>query len=255
VTVSFPKTLAMIEKLDLNHKLEHISPHGISSVGYLYMTANPTDITRKEFVRGKTATPGDSTALAFAYWPSEADGPAIYRQYIEETVEFKELRTEAGQDVTAQQIVELAALCAGVSERHGFHEEGDELRGILAVIDEPGHSDAGSSQIRELAKANLTNYIGQRLLLIVSEVIEAQDDLRNGEQLGAVWYEDKTGQQSSVQVGNYQKPCGPLSELIDVLVRVFDLLGEFGLATDAGRLFVEKVVYNDSRPYKHGKKF
>lgn len=42
-------------------------------------------------------------------------------------------------------------------------------------------------------------------------------------------------------------------ELADLMIRVFDYSGGFGLRL--GEAIVRKMHYNENRPYKHGKKF
>lgn len=84
--------------------------------------------------------------------------------------------------------------------------------------------------------------VDQKLLLAVGELVEAQNDLRDGHLLNEVYYEGPSG-----------KPCGVVIELADCVIRIFNLAKELGLDIQEGiRL---KAIYNDTRPYKHGKKF
>jgi len=69
----------------------------------------------------------------------------------------------------------------------------------------------------------------QFLMLIVSEVAEAQDGLRKGD------------------IDNFKE------ELADVAIRLADLCG--GLGIDLETEIIKKMKQNKSRPYKHGKKF
>ena len=71
--------------------------------------------------------------------------------------------------------------------------------------------------------------IGNLLMLIVSEVAEAQDGLRHGD------------------MDNFRE------ELADVAIRLGDLCG--GLGIDLEAEIIKKMEINKSRPYKHGKKF
>lgn len=48
------------------------------------------------------------------------------------------------------------------------------------------------------------------------------------------------------------KPEGFPSEIADVLIRCFDLCGYLGI--DIERAVIEKMSYNQSRPYRHGNK-
>ena len=49
----------------------------------------------------------------------------------------------------------------------------------------------------------------------------------------------------------YFKPCGIPSELADVVIRVLHFSGKHGVDIEAA--VAEKMRFNDSRPYKHGK--
>lgn len=75
----------------------------------------------------------------------------------------------------------------------------------------------------------INNAIGNRLMLIVSEVAEAQEGLRNN------------------NVSNFEE------ELADVAIRLADLCG--GLNIDLEAEIKKKMEINRNRPYKHGKQF
>ena len=80
-------------------------------------------------------------------------------------------------------------------------------------------------------KGFVTNYdnIPEKLLLIHSEVSEAAEEIRKG---------------------NYY---GFRFELADIIIRVLDLCDALKLNTDS--LIAEKMVKNESREHRHGKKF
>ena len=78
-------------------------------------------------------------------------------------------------------------------------------------------------------KCDYNNALGNRLMLIVSELAEAQDALRKGD-----WENFK-------------------EELADVAIRLGDLCG--GLNIDLGAEVLKKMERNKQRPYKHGKQF
>lgn len=81
---------------------------------------------------------------------------------------------------------------------------------------------------------------GEVIALMHSELSEAFEEYRNGRDFKETYYED----------GN--KPCGIPSELADVVIRIFDFCG--GKDIDLEKIILEKMEYNESRPYKHGKK-
>lgn len=73
------------------------------------------------------------------------------------------------------------------------------------------------------------NAIGNRLMLIVSELGEAQEALRHND------------------TDNFKE------ELADVAIRLADLCG--GLGIDLEGEIIKKMAINEQRPYKHGKSF
>ena len=90
-----------------------------------------------------------------------------------------------------------------------------------------------------------------RLALVGTELSEAAEEVRSGRPFGSVRYENKDGLTSFVQGGEFQKPVGFTVELADAVIRIFDMAGFYAL--DLGRAIKEKMAYNRSRPYKHGK--
>jgi NTP pyrophosphatase (non-canonical NTP hydrolase) len=72
-------------------------------------------------------------------------------------------------------------------------------------------------------------FISQFLMLIVSEVAEAQEGLRHND------------------MNNFKE------ELADICIRTFDLAK--GLDIDLEYEILKKMQFNKTRPYKHGKSF
>lgn len=74
--------------------------------------------------------------------------------------------------------------------------------------------------------------------LLHGEVSEAMEDDRVGKH---ELYFDQHG-----------KPCGLPSELADIVLRVFDMCGEYDI--DLFDALIKKMAYNKTRPHKHGGK-
>jgi NTP pyrophosphatase (non-canonical NTP hydrolase) len=84
--------------------------------------------------------------------------------------------------------------------------------------------------------------VGEKLMLIVTEVAEVMEAYRERGHApgGIVWYRDEDG-----------KPEGMAAELADTIIRIADLAEMLGIDLDAA--LREKMSFNLSRPYKHGK--
>jgi NTP pyrophosphatase (non-canonical NTP hydrolase) len=80
--------------------------------------------------------------------------------------------------------------------------------------------------------------VGTSIALIHSELSEALEAFR-----------------SDMYSPDEHVPCcsNTTIELADVVIRVFDLCEHLGLDLSTGIL--QKMAYNESRPYKHGKSF
>ena len=83
------------------------------------------------------------------------------------------------------------------------------------------------------------NNIGEKIALCHSELSEALEELRCGNPL--------------VYVGENGKPEGAVIELLDCVIRIFDILGFWNVDVDEN--LDNKMNYNETRPYKHGKNF
>jgi hypothetical protein len=103
-----------------------------------------------------------------------------------------------------------------------------------------------------------------RLMLIVGEASEAHEQIRAGRAVDEIYYTCAKCKQETKRIalqvhfiseccGAPCKPEGVLSELADVVIRIFDMCGARRL--DLGAMMVEKAAYNKSREELHGKKF
>jgi hypothetical protein len=84
--------------------------------------------------------------------------------------------------------------------------------------------------------------IPQSLMLTVTELSEALEELRAGRPAGFTHYRESDG-----------KPEGFTVELADAVIRIADLAEALGL--DLQSAVIEKMAFNASRPYMHGKEF
>jgi hypothetical protein len=152
---------------------------------------------------------------------------------------------------------ELQKIIGEANEAKGFHGDRPERADFV-----PGErGDRAFVNAERFYQANLH-------MLIVSEAAEAHDEIRNGRAADETYYADAALPPSLVaevgvekarelisqdNAGNPRKPEGVPSEIADGIIRGFDYFHRNKI--DGAGIIVEKLIYNASRPFKHGKKF
>lgn len=87
--------------------------------------------------------------------------------------------------------------------------------------------------------------IDQKLMLTVGELHEAHEEVRAGHEPQEIYHHNSKILRD--------KPEGFPIELADAVIRIFDLAEALGIDLQAA--IEQKMNYNETRPYKHGKKF
>lgn len=137
-------------------------------------------------------------------------------------------------------IRELQEKCWKTAEIKGFHDD----RPLRRQYD-----------TREQFLKALTNWQGNKLLLMVSEITEAHDELRSGHAADETYYYPTKRDTSSgpVPADPLPKPEGVPSELADTVIRILDFCGTEGI--DLQSIIEEKLAYNATRERLHGRAF
>lgn len=139
-----------------------------------------------------------------------------------------------------------------------------EVQGILGRLAEEIHATA----IEHGWWGDLTDYVGREvestalpvernfgevIALIHSEASEALEAYRDGMPINRNKYEcPKCGlNESGVPHTMVLKPVGVPSEMADIIIRVLDACAAYGI--DIDQAVREKMTYNKTRPFKHGR--
>lgn len=107
---------------------------------------------------------------------------------------------------------------------------------------------------------------GELIALCHSELSEALEEHRDGLEPSDTYYEcnkcscgpcNTRNDTNKHQMGvtyclDAWKPCGIPSELADVVIRIADMCGMYGIDLEAA--IAEKMAFNKTRPFKHGGK-
>lgn len=102
----------------------------------------------------------------------------------------------------------------------------------------------------------------QKLLLAVSEICEAQEELRSGHNILAIYYKSNldnspiyfhAGNGGPYDFPEGHKPEGFIVEVADAIIRLLHIAASLNI--DIEKVIELKVAYNKTRPIKHGRQF
>ena len=159
-------------------------------------------------------------------------------------------RARARQVPASQSLNALRDAVHANAREKGFW---DEQRVVLRTSEDAARCGvSGAVTTTELDHAAVLKTIPEKLMLIVTEVAEAMEDYREHDCTEELTELLLDGQQYPEPPGGY-KPLGFVSELADVLIRVFDLAGPLGIDLDEAVRVKMKSEHNATRSHKHGK--
>ncbi len=149
--------------------------------------------------------------------------------------------------------------------RKVFADEYIDGKAIPVVGDAPGMGLRVSALVREAHEAAVKRgfwddppEFGTSIAMIHSELSEALEEVRAGNKIRPgketppVYYSGG-GYVATAPTACCKKPEGYAIELADAVIWIADLCGHLGIDLEA--VIREKMDYNATRPYKHGKRF
>ena len=141
------------------------------------------------------------------------------------------------------------------------HREADIRNGIIELINE-SHATACDKGWWESVKGQPDRNFPEQLMLMVSELSEVLEAYRevgltpseflfevnsHGFRVGM-----RCGPDPDDIVKGPGKPEGIAAEFADVLIRIADTCGRYGIPL--AKAVISKLAYNKTRPYRHGGK-
>lgn len=142
-----------------------------------------------------------------------------------------------------------------------------DLQERIGVINEK----SGFNQLKDVPEEYQTYYIGTKLMLMVTELAEGLEEIRAGHAPAETYYpagpvpaslavEFSSGEEAQAHweaqhAANTdpKKAEGLPSELADTVIRALSLAYELDIDLDAA--IEDKLQYNATRAYRHGKAF
>lgn len=85
--------------------------------------------------------------------------------------------------------------------------------------------------------------VDRYLLLAISEICEAQEELRDGRAIDEIYYEETDMVPGTIEgyyVPGIPKPCGFPVEIADAIIRLLDIAGKLQVEVDLGRFTAYK---------------